>query len=237
MKNRFRPPRFAAPEPKPKPEEEKDKEGNALWRMDEWFPFLAPNVKEKVKAYHAELLKFNVRLNLVSRTTEREADEIHFADCLLASEIILKKDLGKQVYDIGSGNGMPGILLGIVDPKRQYFLVESDNRKCEFLKHVVHDLALENVTIMNARFENLVGTGIKVAISRGFASISKTLLICNKIFQPGGQFYHLKGSNWSSEIAELPSQIISVWSPELVGEYSLPATQAARAVIITQKKS
>lgn len=211
------------------------KDGNALWRVPEWFPFLPSDVVEKFRLYHVELLKFNLRLNLISKNTEREADELHFADSILASEIILKLPLAEQVFDIGSGNGLPGIIFGVLDSDREYILVESDSRKAEFLKHVINVLGLKNVNVMNVRFESLKYSGIESAISRGFASISKTLLVCNRIFEKGGNFIHLKGNSWSTEIAALPSQLISVWSPELRGEYTLPVSQARRAVVSTQK--
>lgn len=209
---------------------------NALWRIPEWFSDLSPRVLELAQAYHAELLKFNLKLNLISRNTERDADESHFADCLLAIRALAKVDLGSQVFDIGSGSGLPGLLLAITEPAREICLVESDGRKAEFLKHVAHTLALANVKVLNIRLETMAPYNVKVAISRGFASVSKTCLTCNKIFPVGARFYHLKGNNWSSEIAEIPSQLISVWSPELVGEYVLPVSQARRAVVCTAKK-
>ncbi|MGZ6479878.1 MAG: 16S rRNA (guanine(527)-N(7))-methyltransferase RsmG [Bdellovibrionales bacterium] len=229
------------PPPLPKKEKPKDmgeaaKDGNALWRVGEWIPGLPADQMERVKAFHAELLKFNAKVNLISKNTERESDELHFADCLLAGEIILKLPLPKRVFDIGSGNGFPGLIFPIMDPKREYVLVESDSRKCEFLKHTIAVLKLKNVSVLNVRFETLSTLGIEAAVSRGFASIAKTLLACNKVFAKGAQFIHLKGANWSSEIAELPSQLISVWQPELVGEYFLPVSQARRAIVSTQKK-
>lgn len=223
------PPRSPPPPPK------KD-DGNALWRVPQWFGSLPPVMLEALRKYHAELLKFNVKVNLISRNTERDADEVHFADCILAFEALKKVDLGKQVYDIGSGNGLPGLVFAILDPTREYVLVEGDSRKAEFLKHIVHLLELKNVQIMNVRFETVQALSIQTGISRGFASISKTCLMSNKIFPVGGRFYHLKGTNWSTEIAEIPSQLISVWAPELVGEYSLPVSQARRAIVSTTKK-
>jgi 16S rRNA (guanine527-N7)-methyltransferase len=229
------------PPPPAKKEKSKDmgelpKENNALWRMSEWRPELPEDQMERFKAFHGELLKFNARVNLISKNTERESDELHFADCLMASEVIMKLPLPKRVFDIGSGNGFPGLIFPIVDQKREYVLVESDSRKCEFLKHMIAVLKLKNVSVLNVRFETLSTLGIEAAVSRGFASIAKTLLACNKVFGKGAQFIHLKGANWSSEIAELPSQLISVWQPELVGEYFLPVSQARRAIVVTQKK-
>src|ERR1035437_5853293 len=133
----------------------------------------------------------------------------------MAGEFILKLPLTKRIFDIGSGNGFPGLIFGLMDFKREYVLVESDARKSEFLKHMIAVLKLKNVTVLNARFESLGTLGIETAMSRGFASIGKTLIGSNKIFSKGGQFIHLKGNNWSSEIAQLPSQLISVWQPEL----------------------
>jgi 16S rRNA (guanine527-N7)-methyltransferase len=211
------------------------KKANALWRISDWRPSLAADHMQRIKTFHAELLKFNAKVNLIARSTEREADELHFADCLLASDFILNLALPKRVFDIGSGNGFPGIIFSILDAKREYVLVESDSRKAEFLKHAIAVLKLKSVSVLNVRFETLTTVGMEAAISRGFASISKTLLACNKIFEKGAQFVHMKGPNWSSEIAELPSQLISVWQPELVGEYFLPASQARRAIVITQK--
>jgi 16S rRNA (guanine527-N7)-methyltransferase len=141
------------------------------------------------------------------------------------------------MMDIGAGNGLPGLIFACLAPERSFNLIESDGRKAEFLKHIAHSLGLSNVQVSSVRFENLKGTGAETAVSRGFASISKTLLACNRIFTVGGQFYHFKGSNWATEIAEVPPQLISVWTPVLAGEYTLPASQARRAIVFTKKIS
>lgn len=221
----------------PPPASKKPEDTNALWRVPTWFPDLPPAMLENLRRYHQELLKFNGKLNLISRNTERDADEVHFADCMLAFNALKTQDLGKQVYDVGSGNGLPGLVFAIMDPTREFVLIESDSRKSEFLKHVPHTLGLKNVQVMNVRLETVQSLSISCAITRGFATISKTCMISNKIFPNNGRFFHLKGNSWSSEIAEIPSQLIALWSPELVGEYSLPVSQARRAVVSTTRKS
>jgi len=208
---------------------------NALWRLAEWMPNTPSQQIDLLKLYHSELLKFTKRLNLISHNTERDADEVHFSDCLQACQLISGK-IGKgPVFDVGSGNGLPGIILGVLNPTVEINLVESDSRKCEFLKHAISVLQLKNVKVMNVRLESLKTSNMAVGVTRGFASLSKTLLACNKLFVRGGKFYHLKGAAWSREIAEIPSQILSAWSPELLGEYSLPVSQARRGVITTTK--
>lgn len=192
---------------------------------------------ERLHLYHGELLKFNSKLNLISRNTERDADEAHFADCILAAQTLAKVDLGANVYDIGSGNGLPGLLMAILSPKTTFHLVESDVRKAEFLKHVAHTLQLGNATVLNVRVESLPAGSITNAVSRGFASVSKACVAVSKVMASGGVFYHLKGNSWSTEIAEIPSQLMSQWAPELIGEYVLPVSQARRAVVATRKKN
>ncbi len=233
MSTRFPPARF--PIAKQDKSNAEPKADNALWRIPQWFPQLDGVLAEQLRLYHSELLKFNVRLNLVSRSTEREADEIHFADCILAGLALSKVKLDKPVYDLGSGNGLPGLVMALMRPDSQFLLVESDSRKCEFLKHMIAVLNIRNCRVLNVRLETLKSSEMSLAMSRGFANISKTLLAVNKCFTKGGRFYHLKGSNWGTEIAAIPTQIISLWSPELVSEYSLPDTQARRSVVCTTK--
>jgi 16S rRNA (guanine527-N7)-methyltransferase len=209
---------------------------NALWRIAEWFPALESTIIDKMRQYHAEMLRFNARLNLISRNTEREADELHFADCILAIQAMAKVQLPAEVFDLGSGNGLPGIVMALFYPNIRFRLVEGDGRKCEFLKHVSHHLGLNNIEIMNLRLETLAGANMEAAVTRGFASISKACLMGNRTFKVGGRLFHFKGNSWSSEIAEIPSQLMSVWKPELIGEYSLPVSQARRAIVCTLKK-
>lgn len=234
MSNRYIPPK---PETKPekKPDAAAPKGDNALWRIPEWFPELDKVLVGRFQAYHSELLKFNSRLNLISRNSEREADEAHFADCILAAKAMNQVQFDKPVYDLGAGNGFPGLVLGLIHPKSEFRLVESDSRKAEFLKHMIAALKLTNCQVLNVRVETLLTSKMEIAVSRGFASISKALLAVNKGFTKGGRVYHMKGSAWSTEIAEIPTQLISLWSPELVGEYNLPDTQARRVVVCTTK--
>lgn len=212
---------------------------NVLWRVSEWYPNLSPLILEKLKKYHSELIRYNARVNLISRQTERDADEQHFADCISACELMLSKgqNLG-LVYDLGSGNGLPGVVLAILAegqrPDIKVRLIDSDERKVEFLKHVASHLELGNVDVMRGRIEDIKERA-SAALTRGFASVSKVVLICKETVDVGASIYHMKGSNWVREVGEMPSQLCAHWSPQLVGEYSLPLSRARRAVIATKR--
>ncbi len=221
----------------PKPPEAKTTEGNnALWRVPSWFPDLDAATLNALSHFHRELLKFNSKVNLISRNTERDADEQHFADCISAAFVLKGKGLSGVLFDFGSGNGLPGVVCAILLPNVRVKLVESDSRKVEFLKHLIAVLKLENAETLLSRIEAVSTDGASSVICRGFANVSKTVLACNRILKSGERIFHMKGSSWSTEIAAMPSQIVSGWAPELVGEYSLPVTQIRRSIVCTTRK-
>ena len=212
----------------------------AQWRLGEWFPDLTSEQLRKLADFSAELVRFNSKLNLVSDRSLLEADKEHFADSILAYQAMAKKGLsGGSCYDIGAGNGFPGIVLGIIDPSLKMVLVERDTRKCEFMKFVVGSLKLPNVEIFIGSVENLKADSISLGISRGFAPLAKGLLATRKIFKQRGRYFHMKGPGWVTELSSLPAQICSVWKTEHVSDYTLPGGSSSEklSLILTTKVS
>ena len=206
------------------------------WRLGNWFPDLSPDLQAKLKTYFDELVKFNKTLTLVTPKTVPVADALHFSDSILASRVIIKANPQlKEVYDLGSGNGFPGIILALLNPSMKVQLVESDVKKCEFLKHIISNLNLTNVGVLNCKIEDLKDGSVSTAIVRGFASISKVLLLMRSKVSKGGVIYHLKGEQWGMEVSEIPIQLCSAWSPSLIGEYRLPVGEIKFAVIKTDR--
>lgn len=208
------------------------------WRIGTWFPNLPADVLAKLKRFADELHRINKTINLISAKTIVQADAIHFADSIMASQIIMKSNPKiETLYDLGSGNGFPGIIFAILYPKLKLVLVDSDQRKCEFLKHVVSELKLSNVDVQCKAIETLPEASIHYAICRGLANLSKAILLVRKQTVKGGLFFHMKGENWSVEIADIPSQLCSAWSPSLLSEYKLPVGEIKFSVIVTEKIS
>jgi 16S rRNA (guanine527-N7)-methyltransferase len=218
-----------------------DKTGGAAsseWRLDQFFPQLSTDTRGLLKAYHTELCKFNKVLNLVSPKSLAHADIIHFADSILSYELV-SKNINKNniLYDLGSGNGFPGMVYGILDPAQKIALVDVDQRKCEFLKHVVSTLKLSNVFVENKNIEKLPENSIQQAVMRGFAPLPRAMLILRKIVSKGGTMLHLKSDEWSLEVSQVPSQLCSIWQPVLAGEYTLPLVNTKLFVVKTDKLS
>lgn len=208
------------------------------FRISNWFKDIDPSKISQLQHFNELLIKFNKTVNLVSPKTIPYSDVIHFSDSILASRFIVPHiTTKKEIYDIGSGNGFPGIVLAILYPDISVILLDSDQRKCEFLKHSISELSLNNVSVKNAQVESLPNDTITYAVSRGFAGITKSLMSTRKSVVKGGAYFHMKSSEWSKEVAEMPTQLCSIWSPEFIGEYSLPLGEFKFAVVKTTKIS
>jgi len=172
---------------------------------------------------------------LISRRSELDADVTHFADSIFGGQIVLAATQAKTIYDVGSGNGLPGLILALMAPERKFVLLDKDERKAEFLKLMAGRLELANVKIICGNFEDLPEGSVECAVSRGFASLSKALLFARRPMAPKSEYYHFKGSTWVREVAQIPSQICAFWTPKLVQEYELPITHARMAIVVTNR--
>jgi 16S rRNA (guanine527-N7)-methyltransferase len=205
------------------------------WRIDQWYPDLNPEVRASLKKFQEELFKFNKTVNLIGVKTIPFSDAIHFGDSILASRIILNDTKADEIYDFGSGNGFPGLVLALMAPQKKVVLVDFDQRKAEFLKHVISELRIKNASVLVRPVESLPEGSVKCAVSRGLAAISKSILLARKSFVIGGAYYHMKSEEWATEIADIPTQLCSFWQPGLVGEYKLPVGEVRFAVVKTEK--
>lgn len=156
---------------------------------------------EKLELYHALLLKWQKAINLVSNKTLGEAWVRHFADSAQ-----LEPYLGDvtKIADIGSGAGFPGLVLAILRPDISVHMIESDERKCQFLKNVSRETSLENVTIHTDRAENILPTlNAEMVSARALADLSKLFEFCLPLAQkdPKFQMLFLKGENWQAEVS------------------------------------
>lgn len=113
-----------------------------------------------------------------------------------------------QVLDIGSGAGFPGIVVAIVRPDLDVHLAEPMQRRCEWLADVVDDLGLDNVTILQARAEELRGKGkADVVTARAVANMSKLVRMTSTLIAPHGALVALKGRRAPLEVTEAEREL------------------------------
>ncbi|MBC7421076.1 MAG: 16S rRNA (guanine(527)-N(7))-methyltransferase RsmG [Bdellovibrio sp.] len=206
------------------------------WRIENWFPDLDTLQKNSLKTYFTELIKFNKVVNLVSAKSLISADSTHFADSIYASLLVSKKvNKNEPLYDLGSGNGFPGLVYAILNLDQKMILMDSDERKCEFLKHIADALGLSNVVVQNKKIDLLPENTIAQAICRGFAPLPKSLLMLRKIAKSRSVLFHMKSSDWSMEVSQIPTQLCSIWQPALEAEYVLPENDIKMFVVRTDK--
>lgn len=115
---------------------------------------------------------------------------------------------GRQVLDVGSGSGLPGIVIAACRPDLDVHLAEPMARRVEWLMDVVDDLGIDNVTIHQARAEELRGKGkADVVTARAVANMSKLVRMTSKLIAPGGALVALKGRRAPIEVEEASGEL------------------------------
>lgn len=156
---------------------------------------MSGSVSEKLELYEALLCKWQKSINLVSRHTIDDAKQRHFEDSLQLLEHIEAGD--KNIIDIGSGAGFPGLVLAIALPDRNVTLIESDSRKCIFLRNVSRE-TLCDVAILNERIEAVGRIEVDVVTARALASLSELIKYMKSLGCKKGLF--LKGAMAQEEV-------------------------------------
>jgi len=191
----------------------------------------------KLEKYYELLVEWNQKMNLTGITEKEQVYLKHFYDSLTLNKIIdLSKDL--SLVDIGTGAGFPGLVLKIVFPNLKITLIDSLNKRIEFLKLVIKELGLKDIEAIHTRSEDY---GIKnreifdVATARAVAPLNILLEYSIPLLKVNGLFVPMK-ANISQEIIEsqkalqnLESQIIS----EI--EFELPVELSKRTLIKIRK--
>lgn len=148
--------------------------------------------------------KFNRKINLVSRKDMDNLVTRHIDDGVLSHAEYLdsfRLPDGYSMYDLGSGNGIPGVIWAALSPDINFYLVDTDERKAEFLKYVVSKLGLSNVKVLNSSYQSLELEEKCVFLCRGLTSIEEFLIESNPFFERNGFF--IKGSTWNNEVGHL----------------------------------
>ncbi len=122
---------------------------------------------------------------------------------LLDSLAIAPHVTGKSAADLGSGAGMPGLVLAIAGPSRAWRLVDANGKKVRFLRAVVRELHLDNVEVVQARVQDVAGT-FDCITSRAFASLPDMLAWGGHLLAPDGIWLAMKGQYPTTELAGLP---------------------------------
>lgn len=173
------------------------------------------------------LVKWNKAYNLTAVREKKQMIERHIVDSLS----IIKFVKGDQVLDVGSGAGLPGVVLAIYFPHKHITLLDSNGKKTRFLNEVKQTLALNNITVIQARVEELkVETLFDCITSRAFAELGKMVKLTQHLLQSKGEFVAMKGQVLPEELSAIDKHYKVHVHPVMV-----PGSDAARHAVIMTK--
>jgi len=152
----------------------------------------------RLQTYADLLVKWQAKINLVGPDTIPSLWQRHMLDSAQIAPLIPS---GKKVVDFGSGAGFPGLVLACIDPTLDVHLIESDQRKCAFLREVNRTVGC-GATVHNERIELLQPLNADIVTSRALAPLGKLLSYAQMHSLSTGIYLFLKGKRWSEELTE-----------------------------------
>jgi len=190
----------------------------------------APSHPELVAAlvrYLALLQKWNRAYNLTGITGLDDMAVRHILDSASARPYLA----GTAVLDAGTGAGLPGIPLALLEPGRSFTLLDSVGKKIRFLRQVLAELRMPNVSLVQARLEEWQPErAFDTVVCRAFGSLAGIAELCGRLLAPGGRLVVMKGRFPAEELAALPA----VWR-RTTERVQVPGLNAERHIVVLER--
>ena len=169
------------------------------------FPLSAVQAQQ-FEQYYTILLDWNQRMNLTAIEDAEDVVYKHFLDSVLTLQVTGPLG-GKQLIDVGTGAGFPGVPLKIMTPTLELCLFDSLQKRIHFLEHLCGQLALKDVRTLHGRAEEFGQNAayretFDLATARAVAKLPVLAELCLPFVRVGGQFVALKGPELEQELAE-----------------------------------
>lgn len=185
--------------------------------------FVSRETQQNLASYVALIEKWNAKINLVAPSQIAEIWPRHIWD---SAQIWPHLPTVMQHVDLGSGGGLPGLVLAIISkelsPRTRFSLIESDIRKAVFLRTVARDLGL-NVAVHDKRFQFVPPARAGSMTARALASLNDLMFAAERHLSPDGVALFSKGARWSEEVVAAEAN----WSFHLEVIPSITEPQAA----------
>ncbi|HEX5373926.1 MAG TPA: 16S rRNA (guanine(527)-N(7))-methyltransferase RsmG [Aquabacterium sp.] len=197
----------------------------------------SPRQLEQLAGYMALLQRWNATYNLTALRSPQDMLSHHLADCLvvvapllrhlgLSSEQAQQTHASHKLLDVGSGGGLPGVVLAILCPAVAVTCVDTVGKKAAFIRQVAAELALPNLRGEHARVEALKGE-FHVVASRAFASLPDFTRWTRHLLTPASVWMAMKGKQPEDELAELQG----LARVEAIEPLSVPGLDAERCIV------
>jgi 16S rRNA (guanine527-N7)-methyltransferase len=159
---------------------------------------LTPEAEEALLAYERLLQEPGLDAGVVAASDRSRIRTRHIVDSLRAVEAIRPGDV--DAYDLGSGGGLPGVVVAAVLPHLRVGLVETRRRRVAFLELVLERLGLPNATVIPSRIEDLTEP-VDVCFARALAPLPESWSLARGLLRPGGRLVYFAGKGADPVVA------------------------------------
>ncbi len=187
---------------------------------------------------YAELLtEKNKVMNLTAITDPAGIATLHFLDS--AALLNLAELQGRSVVDVGTGAGFPGLPLRILEPSIRLTLLDSLNKRIDFLREVCGELGLSDVACVHGRAEEFAADhreSFDLAVSRAVASLPMLAELCLPLVRVGGRFLAMKSVDSGEELSAAAKALQTLGGAvEDVRDYEIPGTDVRHRLVLIKK--
>ena len=189
---------------------------------------------EKLDMFYKLLLEWNERINLTRITEEKEVYLKHFYDSLTINKVI---DLNKveTLCDVGTGAGFPGIVIKIVFPNIKVTLIDSLQKRVNYLNEIIKKLELKDIDAIHTRGEDYRGD-YDVVTSRAVANIEKLLKYTMHLVSKNGVFIAMKGDIDQELTESIEKEISKKYIITKKEKFNLPKEESKRCLLVIRNK-
>lgn len=192
---------------------------------------------KRYNTYYEYLEERNTVMNLTAISGKEDVARLHFLDC---AALLNFCDLrGKSLVDVGTGAGFPGLALKIAEPTISLTMLDSLNKRIDFLSETCEKLGFSDVACIHARAEEAPAElrgAFDVVTSRAVARLNTLCELCLPFLKVGGTFIAMKGPDCMQEIEEAENAM-ALLGARLVNteSYTIPGTDITHSAVIIEK--
>lgn len=231
---------------------------------------ISPNMANRLNLFYDLLIEYNNKFNLTSITEYKDVSIKHFLDSAIFLKLLTHKEgvncinivsdnnrshfnsdpvanpininSKSRLLDIGSGGGFPGLVISILLPDTNIYLLEATEKKCNFLEIAIKELGLSSTYVINDRAESIgrnpdYREGFDICFSRAVSSFNVLLEYALPLLKIEGTVVLYKGNNYLEEINnyKVVSKVLGGDSDINIYNYSLPDNYGKRALLYLNK--
>ena len=189
---------------------------------------------EQLDKYYELLIEWNEKINLTRITEYEDVYLKHFYDSLTIAKVV-DLSIKETLCDVGTGAGFPGVVLKIVYPNLKITLVDSLQKRVNYLNEIVKELGLEDIHAIHSRGEDFKET-FDVVTARAVANIEKLVTYTMHLVNKNGIFVAMKGNIDEELTSQVEQKLSRKYKIEQVEKFLLPIENSNRSLIVLKNK-